>query len=249
LDDIIVGASQARIWLARGELEEAARWVRKRGLDSSVVVAQLEKRQERASLDYLREIEYATLARVYLAQGETDRALEVLKPLVEATESQGWGALLLEALVLQALTFQSVGDVDRALSVLRRALSLGEPEGYVRTFVDEGEPMAQLLRQASSRGMAPEYVSRLLTVFEVEEHGRLERAGTPEVDQALGEPLSEREKQVLRLLNTSLSSSEIADELVVSVNTARSHIRNIYSKLGVHSRYEAVARARELKLI
>jgi LuxR family maltose regulon positive regulatory protein len=109
--------------------------------------------------------------------------------------------------------------------------------------------VAQLLRQAASRGIAPEYVSRLLTVFEVEEHGRLERAGPRAADRAVTEPLSEREMQVLRLLNTSLSSTEIADELVVSVNTARSHIRSIYSKLGVHSRYQAVARARELKLI
>ncbi len=249
MDDVIVGAYQVRVWLARGQVGEAARWARKRGLDSSVVVGELEKRQDRASLDYLRQIEYMALARVYLAQEEADRALEVLNPLVQATERRGWGPLLLEALVLQALTFRSAGDVERALAVLRRALSLGEPEGYVRTFVDEGEPMAQLLHQAASRGIAPEYVSRLLTVFEVEEHGRLERAGTPSVDVPLGEPLSEREMQVLRLLNTSLSSTEIADELVVSVNTARSHIRSIYSKLGVHSRYEAVARARELKLI
>jgi LuxR family maltose regulon positive regulatory protein len=119
----------------------------------------------------------------------------------------------------------------------------------VRTFVDEGEPMADLLREAASRGIAPEYVSRLLGVFEVTEHGALEEIGTARDVQPLAEPLSERELEVLRLLNTSLSSAEMADELVVSVNTVRTHIRSIYSKLGVHSRYEAVDRARELKLI
>jgi LuxR family maltose regulon positive regulatory protein len=249
MDDIIVGAYKTRISLTQGDLEDAARWVQRRGFSSSAAAAELEKPQQRASLDYLQQLEYAALARVYLAQGEPKRALEVLDPLVRAAERQGWGALLMETLALQALSLQSQGEVEGALTVLGRALSWGQPEGYVRTFVDEGEAMAQLLRKAASRGIAPEYVSRLLTVFEVEQHGRLEEVGAPPADQALAEPLSDREMEVLRLLNTSLSSTEIADELVVSVNTARSHIRSIYGKLGVHSRYEAVARARDLKLI
>jgi LuxR family maltose regulon positive regulatory protein len=139
--------------------------------------------------------------------------------------------------------------VDQALRVLGRALSVGEPEGYVRTFVDEGEAMAELLRQAESRGIAAEYVNKLLGAFEVAEHGRLEESATRSEAQPLTEPLSARELEVLRLLNTSLSSTEMADELVVSVNTVRTHIRSIYGKLAVHSRYEAVARAKELDLI
>jgi LuxR family maltose regulon positive regulatory protein len=249
MDDVIVDSYLVRVWLAQGDLEAATEWLEKRGFSSHAVAAELEKPRKTVSLEYLRQAEYSVLARVYLAKGEPDRALEVLGPLSRKTERQGWGALLLEALALEALALQSQGEVERALNVLRRALSLGEPEGYVRTFVDEGEAMAQLLREAASGGIAPGYVSRLLAVFEVEEHGPLGEAGTPQAEEPLAEPLSDREMQVLRLLNTSLSSTEIAEEMVVSVNTVRSHIRSIYGKLGVHSRYEAVARARELNLI
>jgi LuxR family maltose regulon positive regulatory protein len=249
MDDIIVDASLVRVWLAQGDLEAAARWVERRKFDSAAVAAELEGRQSGDSLEYVRQLEYVALGRFYVAQGYLDQALEVLKPLSRATERQGWGLLLMETLALQALAFQEQGDLEQALTVLDRALTLGEPEGYVRTFVDEGEPMADLLREAASRGIAPEYVSRLLGVFEVTEHGALEEIGTAREVQPLAEPLSERELEVLRLLNTSLSSAEMADELVVSVNTVRTHIRSIYSKLGVHSRYEAVDRARELKLI
>jgi LuxR family maltose regulon positive regulatory protein len=123
-------------------------------------------------------------------------------------------------------------------------LSLAEPEGYVRIFVDEGEPMAELLRHAASRGIAPTYVAKLLAAFEVEG-----LAVSPSNLQPLIEPLSERELEVLRLLTTHLSSTEIADELVISVNTVRSHIKSIYSKLNVHSRMDAVQRAKELELL
>jgi len=249
MDDIIVDASLVRVWLAQGDLESAARWVERGDFESAAVAAELEEHLHGDSLHYLRQVEYVALGRIYIAQGHHDQALEVLEPLSRATERQGWGLLLMETLALQALALRSKGDSEQALSVLERALALGEPEGYVRTFVDEGEPMADLLREAASRGIAPDYVSRLLGVFEVAEHGALEEAGTAREVQPLAEPLSERELEVLRLLNTSLSSAEMADELVVSVNTVRTHIRSIYSKLGVHSRYEAVDRARELKLI
>jgi LuxR family maltose regulon positive regulatory protein len=249
LDDIIVDATQVRVWLAQGDLESAARWVERRNFESAAVAAELEKHLHGDSLHYLRQVEYVALGRFYVAQGHLDQALEVLEPLSRATERQGWGLLLIEILTLQALALQSQGDLEQALTVLDRALTLGESEGYVRTFVDEGEPMADLLREAASREMAPEYVSRLLGVFEVSEHGALQEVEIVRGTQPLAEPLSERELDVLRLLNTSLSSAEMADELVVSVNTVRTHIRSIYSKLGVHSRYEAVDRARELNLI
>jgi LuxR family maltose regulon positive regulatory protein len=249
LDDIIVGASQTRIWLARDEFDQVRRWMKKRGLASTAAAAELEGPMERSSLDYVRQIEYTALGRVYLAQGQAEQALRVLQPLSRAADIAGWGSLLIESLALLALALRSQGETEQAMEVLERALSLGEPEGFVRTFVDEGEPMAGLLREAASRGIAPRYVSRLLAAFEVAEHGPLEDIVAPSKAQPLIESLSDRELQVLRLLNTGLSSTEMADELFVSVNTVRSHIRSIYSKLGVHSRYEAVDRARQLNLL
>jgi LuxR family maltose regulon positive regulatory protein len=249
MDDIVVGASQVRIWLAGGQFDEVRQWMEARGLSSDGATAELEKSEQTASLDYVRQVEYAALGRAYLGQGQTGQALQVVEPLSRASERSGWGLLLMEVLVLRALALRAQGEKEQALNVLEGALSLGEPQGFVRTFVDEGQAMADLLREAAARGMAPEYVNKLLAAFEVVEHGPLEEAVAPSEAQPIPEPLSQRELGVLRLLNTSLSSTEIAGELVVSVNTVRTHIRNIYGKLGVHSRYEAVARARELNLL
>jgi LuxR family maltose regulon positive regulatory protein len=121
-------------------------------------------------------------------------------------------------------------------------VTLAEPEGYVRMFVDEGPPMAVLLEEAAKHGIAPNYVSQLLTAF-----GKAEDR-TP-VKQGLIEPLSERELEVLRLLGTDLNGPEIARELVVSLNTMHTHTKNIYSKLGVNNRRAAVRRAEELDLL
>jgi LuxR family maltose regulon positive regulatory protein len=147
----------------------------------------------------------------------------------------------IEIMVLQALAHEAQGDISRALVPLERALTLAEPEGYVRIFVDEGPPMAALLRDAAKHGIAPNYVSQLLTAF-----GKAE--GRKPVTQLLIEPLSERELEVLRLLGTELNGPEIAHELMVSPNTMRTHTKNIYSKLGVHNRRAAVRRAEELDL-
>ncbi len=148
----------------------------------------------------------------------------------------------MEILVLQALAHQIHGDIPAALAPLERALALAEPEGYVRIFVDEGSPMAALLEVAAKRGSAPTYVRQLRTAF-----GAVE--GKEPVRQDLIEPLSERELDVLRLLRTDMDGPAIANELVVSLNTMRTHTKNIYTKLGVNSRREAVHRAQELDLL
>ena len=127
-----------------------------------------------------------------------------------------------------------------ALVPLERALTLAEPEGYVRVFVDEGPPMAALLQAAAKRGIAPGYVQRLLAQFGTA-HGRTRTPG-----RRLIEPLSERELEVLRLLATDLDGPEIASQLMVSLNTMRTHTKSIYTKLGVNSRRAAVHRAEEL---
>jgi LuxR family maltose regulon positive regulatory protein len=144
--------------------------------------------------------------------------------------------------VLQALAHQMRGDVPAALAPLVRALTLAEPEGYVRLFVDEGPPMAVLLEAAAKHGMATSSARRLLTAF-----GKAEDS-TP-VKQDLIEPLSERELDVLRLLGSDLDGPDIARELTVSLNTLRTHTKNVYGKLGVNTRRAAVRRAQELDLL
>jgi LuxR family maltose regulon positive regulatory protein len=159
---------------------------------------------------------------------------------------------LIAHLSLQAVAHHSQGKTDTARSHLYRAIALGEPEGYVRTFVDLGGPMRVLLQIAAREGISPAYVSRLLAAFPAREFDSappraagLERLG----DVYRVEPLNDREVQMLRLLAARLSYREIAEELYLSLNTIKWYVKNIYSKLGVHKREEAAARGRELGLI
>jgi len=161
---------------------------------------------------------------------------------LEVAQATGAMGYVIEILILQAMALQAQGRMDQALTALDRALSLAEPQGYVRMFIDEGAPMGKLLRQAVARGIALDYVSKLLAALENETKD--ERRTTE-----LVEPLSERELEVLRFLTTHLSSTEIAEELFISVNTVRSHMKSIYGKLDVHTRREAVARAQDLGLL
>jgi LuxR family maltose regulon positive regulatory protein len=163
--------------------------------------------------------------------------------------------MLIEVYALQALAWQALGEPARALDALERALVTGEPEGYVRPLLDEGEPMQALLaafrtRIAGRSGAASlrAYVERLLGA---EESKPALPAGVSSDARpsALVEPLSERELEVLRLLNTPLSQPEIADRLYVSINTVRSHVKHIYEKLDVHARSAAVGRAEEIGLL
>jgi LuxR family maltose regulon positive regulatory protein len=179
-----------------------------------------------------------TLARVLLAQGKPAVADVFLERLLQAAELAGRTGRVIEILALRALARQVYGDTPGALAALERSLTLAEPEGYVRTFVDEGVPMVRLLRRAASQGVAPGYVSRLLAAF-----GRA--AGTP----SLVEPLTAREREVLCLIAAGLKNQEIADRLVISVATVKRHVTNIYGKLGVSRRIQAIAQAQELGLL
>jgi LuxR family maltose regulon positive regulatory protein len=138
---------------------------------------------------------------------------------------------------------ETQGQSDQAIVALARALTLAEPEGYVRTFVEQGKPMAALLQKAASQGIAPEYVRRLLAAFP--------RPSAPPhpTTQSLIEPLSDRELEVLCLVVDGLSNREIAEQLVITIGTTKWHINNIYGKLGVSHRGQAIARARELGLV
>jgi len=181
-----------------------------------------------------------TPARMLLAQGKKAAAAEQLKSWHEVAVGAGWRYGLIEVRALQAL---AAPTVDEALALLADGLVLAEPEGYVRTFVDKGEPMAELVREAADRGVAPAYARRLLKAFT--------DSPTPEipVEQPLIEPLSERELEVVALLAEGLMYREIAQVLFVSLNTVKTHVKSIYGKLGVHDRRGAVARADELDLL
>jgi LuxR family maltose regulon positive regulatory protein len=146
---------------------------------------------------------------------------------------------MIEMLVLQALVLQAKRDLPSAIRSLERALAIAKEGGYLRMFLDEGEPMARLLRHAGSRGIEPAYVARLASEF----------GPTAYSAQPLLDPLSERELQVLRLLAAGKSNQEIADELVLALGTVKRHLNNIYGKLTVESRTGCIARARELQLL
>jgi len=182
-----------------------------------------------------------TQARLLLAQNEKAAATEQLAARHETAVRAGWQFGVIEVRALQAL---AAPTPTAALDFLADALTLAQQEGYVRTFVDKGEPMAALLREAASQGIAPDYVAKLLAAFKVPE----KVPPRPRV-QPLIEPLSDRELEVLRLLADGLTNQEIAHALCVSVNTVKTHLRNIYGKLGVHNRRETVAKAKELNLL
>jgi LuxR family transcriptional regulator, maltose regulon positive regulatory protein len=246
-----VPALQARVWIAQGRLGEALGWVREQGLSVA------------DDLSYLREFEHITLARMLLARYQDERAEDsihqatrLLDRLLAAAEEGGRTGRVIEILVLRALAHQTLGDIPVALACLERALTLAEPEGYVRVFIDEGPPMTSLLRAAAEEGIARNYVRRLLAAAgetgpgSPVEQAPVEQAPVKQapVKQALIEPLSERELDVLRLLGTDLDGPAIARELTVSLNTVRTHTKNIYTKLAVTSRRAAVRRAAELGL-
>ena len=191
-----------------------------------------------------------TSARLLLAQNEKAAAAERLQACYEIAIRAGWQYGVVEVRALQALA----APMPAALAFLTDALTLAQPEGYVRTFVDKGEPMATLLREAMAQGIAPDYVAKLLAAFKAKagERGHPGKAPTssaPPSAQPLVEPLSDRELDVLRLLADGQTNDEIAHALCVSVNTVKTHLKNIYGKLGVSSRRQAAAQAKQLGLV
>lgn len=236
-----IAGVKARIRILQGRLPEAWEWVRERGLCAT------------DELSYLHEFEHLTLARLLIAQYQADRseglilaAVALLDRLLEPAEASDRIGSVNEILVLQALALEAQGCRPLALVPLGRALVQAGAEGYVRFFLDEGEPMAALLREAELEGIAGDHVGRLLRAW-VAPHGASITA-RPDADPLL-EALSARELQVLRLLDTPLSGPEIARELFVSLNTLRTHTRHIFAKLEVNSRRGAVSRAKERGLL
>jgi LuxR family transcriptional regulator, maltose regulon positive regulatory protein len=262
-------AARANLALRQGDLPLAAEWAATSGLQPGDDL-------------YTHAPAYLTLVRVWIAQGRDARAgqfladaLHLLDRLHGAAEADRRMGDMVEILVLRALALQAQGVLPAAFTMLAGALSLAEPEGYVRIFVDEGAPMAALLAQSVALRQAQEprraqhdpirtYTERLLAAFpdgdkETRRQGdkQIEHLGdhsvslspTLPVSSSLVEPLSERELEVLRLIALGHSNQAIADRLVVAVSTVKKHVNNIYGKLDVQSRTQALLRARELHLL
>jgi LuxR family maltose regulon positive regulatory protein len=189
-------------------------------------------------------------ARVYLAQGDTSAALALLSPLRQQMEAKSWADERLKVMVLEAIAHRAHGEKDKAAELLGDALALAERGGFVRVFVDEGLPMAELLTEAAARGMMPNYVGKLRAAFESEaQTGEPKSDLSPSPAQSLVEPLSQRELEILRLVAQGLSNREICERLFLALDTVKGHNRRIFDKLQVQRRTEASARARELGLL
>ncbi len=234
-----MAAWQVRLWLAQDKLEAASQWVGERRLSTDGESTLFHE------IDYIGLIEHLTLARILIAQGQLDETIWLLQRLLEAAETGGRTSRVIEILILQALALQAQGDTDQAITTLERAFTIAEPEGFIRIFVDEGLPMADLLQLALSRKITPGYTSRLLAACKVEQV----RLTTQGESQALVEPLTERELEVLNLIAAGLSNKAIAETLFITVGTVKRHTMNIYGKLGVNSRTQATVKARELNLL
>jgi LuxR family maltose regulon positive regulatory protein len=244
-----VPAEQARLLLAQGDVAAAGRWVQERGLSADDELA------------YPREAEYLVLARVLVAQGLPGRALGLLERMHAAAAGQGRVGCVIETGTLQALALAATGAEDRAISVLAAALTLGHPEGYVRVFADEGEPMRALLGRLASgqrvrhdaAGDIPAgYLARIRRALDPKPpESQAAATGVPGLPglPGLPDPLTSREREVLGLLAQGRANKDIAAELVVTLDTVKRHVSHILAKLGAANRTEAVARARELNLI
>jgi LuxR family maltose regulon positive regulatory protein len=224
---------QIELWLGQDRLRAAVDWA-----DAMARGGAIDGRPE-------SEVAQLAIARVLIVKGNVpalEYALALLERLLQVAEAEGRMGVSIEALALQALAHWRRGERADAMTSLERGLRLAEPEGYVRLFADLGFPMARLLQEARSRDVLPDYVAKLLAAFSTD-------LTIPSLaEQVLPEPLTHREQEILELVAAGLTNREIADKLVISALTVKKHTVNIYGKLGVRSRTEAAARARELKL-
>jgi LuxR family transcriptional regulator, maltose regulon positive regulatory protein len=245
----MIAALRAQLLLRQGDITSAARWSETRGLSA----------KDLSSLLYQpdpREFEYTALARLFIAQGRYEEARKLLEGLLRAAQAAGRGGSVIEILILQALAEEARGASRPALAILGQALTLAEPEGYIRVFADEGEPMSSLLSQLHPTNQhLHAYVQTLLAACyapTIEHKSLAELPPATEgtrLQQPLLEPLSDRELEVLHLLADGATNAEIAEQLFITSSTVKRHLSNIYSKLAVANRTQAVARARALGIL
>ncbi len=231
-------ALRAEYYVRAGNLAAARRWAEERNLSAG------------RAIDYTGESELSALARLWIAEGRADEADAIAGRLVASTEASGELGKTIACLVLQALARQRAGHVDLAYQSLERAIVLGEPEGYMRSFLDEGDQLVDLLQRLVRRKSRASAYARLLLSKLVPGSAVEQQSASSILSQAhLIEPLTDRELVVLRQVAAGSSNQEIAQRLVISVGTVKAHIYHITAKLGARSRTEAVVRAREAGLI
>lgn len=227
---------RALIHLQAGDLNAARQWA-----ETLVPEADVKNGQ---SVEFLSQY---VLTRLELAEGQLKAALSRAKQLAQNAQDTGELRPLIHAQALQAVILERLGHTSQALDLLQNALVTAEPSGFMRTFLNLGEPLAQLLVKATANGVANNTTQRLLKAFQLEQKsGAIRSAKT---GMTLTEPLSERELQVLRLLAIHLTRAQIAEQLIISENTVRTHVKNIYQKLGVHTHAEAITQAKEFALL
>ncbi|RPI86846.1 MAG: hypothetical protein EHM41_07090 [Chloroflexi bacterium] len=227
--------SAARLWLAQGNPVRAQHLIKQSGF-------KIDSKKGKDEITKHLGSEHLLLVHLMLAQGDYDGALTITERMLEAAEVAKRTKRVIEILVLQALAWQGKKDFPQAVEVFARALFLAHPEGYIRTFLDEGEPMAKLLFHAKSHPIGQEYAPDLLSA-----QGNVP-GKEPPTAQLLIEPLTSRELEVLKLIESGFTNQDIADRLVISIPTVKRHISNIYAKLGAKSRTQAVSLGKGLKL-
>jgi LuxR family maltose regulon positive regulatory protein len=246
MDERLVEVVQARYWIAHGDLDQAVQWARSRNLLDRTPADLFGEAERNASIRELLQGECITLVRLSLAQRQPEKALEMLAFLHAQIEKRGQLRRVIEIMALKALALQQKGEFDRSLQAIGEAIAFAEPEGYQGAFIDGGAPMARLLYQAVAQGISPAYAGKLLAALSNDT-----QAPAPPQNPRTGdliEPLSEREMEVLQLIAEGLSNGEIAARLYISLSTVKGHTANIFGKLGVKNRTQAVARARTLGL-
>ena len=233
----IAAAHQAKMDLAHREIEAAEKW------------AQTNELIIDGEFAFDRETDYLTLVRILIAQKRFEEAHALAMRIYQIALEIGRRQTVLETHILLALLFLAKDETNQALVHLEKALTIAQPEGFIRIFVDEGAPMAGLLYEALSRGISPDYVRRLLDAFPVAEPTQSNASEKLVPQSDLLEPLSTRELEVLHLIAEGLTNPEIGARLYLSLNTVKAHTRNIYGKLDVHSRTQAITRAQALGLL
>ncbi|MBN1439132.1 MAG: hypothetical protein JW929_06965 [Anaerolineales bacterium] len=234
VDDFAVALQEAQLDLALGDGDSVRRWIRERGVETDRGPADVRRKGNPDDL-HIRKYEHIGLARWYIFRRQAAKALTLLDAWLPEAEQLQRVDLVLQILVLKALAWQTSGNLSKACSHLQEAFRIAEPEGYVRLFADEGAAMAHLLREMIARGLSAGYAEKLLAAC----------PPTPP-SSASGKPplLSRRELEVLKLIAEGLSNAEIAKRLSLSPGTVKVHTRNIYGKLGVKSRTQALAKAK-----
>jgi LuxR family maltose regulon positive regulatory protein len=240
-DDRYVASQQAHLRVRQGDLKAAWRWATGLSLEGYIGAKKLDLTGSLGE-DIILRFELIVFARLLIAEKQYGKALSLLNLLLPSLEELGFLNKILETHILMAIGMVGQGNVKRAISSLSMAINLAEPSGYSRIFLDEGQVMIKLLREYKAGRDKNEFADMLLNT-------RTHITEKSEIPPETVDPLSEREIEILRLLATDLSAPEIAEHLFIAVSTIRTHTKNIYSKLGVHSRFEAISKAKERNLL